>query len=124
MRNDFNDIRKFVALMVIGSVIAGGSVMIFSTNGCNGTMPETKEQSYLKARQVFNGILMDYVDQKRQADADTKARWTSDIDPWFERADKALDAWGDALESGGSGEGQQTLYLEIKSKLLNMMLNL
>lgn len=118
-------LRKTLFEVFILTLVVLGAYAIFSVNGCANyqqSVPETPEEVYLKARMTFNGLLADYVDQKRMADNATRARWTNDIDPWFERGAAALAVWGDGLKAGGSTYGQQQAYLEVKNQLLQIML--
>lgn len=84
--------------------------------------PPTPAETYLTARMVFNGLLEDYVAQKKIADPATKSRWTQEIDPWFIRGASALDAWKVAVRSGEDPQGQMQAYLEIKNQLMSIIL--
>ena len=84
--------------------------------------PPTPAENYLTARMVFNGLLEDYVTQKRIADDETKDRWTRKVDPWFERGAVALNAWGSALKAGDSPESSMQAYLEIKNQLMAIVI--
>jgi hypothetical protein len=84
--------------------------------------PPTPEEIYLTARMTFNGLLEDYITQKGIVDAETKARWTREIDPWFERAAVALKAWGTALKAGKGAQVEMQAYLELKNQLMRVVL--
>ncbi len=109
-------------------VLVGVAVLVVHNScaqyGYNPAVPTTPEEAYLKARMTFNGLLQDYVDQKRMADRETRARWSKDIDPWFERGAAALALWGDAVRAADQASiyDQQQAYLEIKNQLLQLML--
>jgi hypothetical protein len=94
--------------------------------GCAGldpaTTPETPQEVYLKARMTFNGLLADYVTQKRAATVENKAKWTENIDPLFEAGAQALNAWGTALDAEANTYSQQKAYLEIKNQLLALLM--
>lgn len=92
--------------------------------GCSGMQlgADNPKQVYLKARMTFNGLLSDYISNKKAAPPDVRARWTKKVDPLFEKAGKALDAWGKAAMAEAPAYNQQQAYLELKNQLLNMLL--
>ena len=66
-------------------------------------MAPTPAETFLTARMAFNGLLEDYIIQKRAAPPTTQAKWSQEIDPWFERAAVALKSWQLALKASGDG---------------------
>ena len=117
MRNSIKGV--LISIVLCMAVIMGiGSCISMQEEG----PPTTPAETFLTARMVFNGLLSDYVDQKVLADADTKARWTKDIDPWFERGAIALNAWGSTLKAGESPQATRQAYFDVKNQLMAIIL--
>lgn len=106
--------KTFIAVaLFIGTILYLAACAQFAEN-----LPQTQEEKYLTSRLIFNGLLEDYVAQKRAADPELKARWGKEIDPWFERAAVALNLWGLAI-SGQDRPGKFELdYNKIKNELM------
>lgn len=116
MIRSFSKILLFIFLPII-AVVAFSCIPYQVDQG----PPPTPAETFLKARLTFNALLSDYITQKRAADPATRERWTEDFDPWFERAAIALKAWQAALRTG-EGTKAMDAYLEIRNKLMNMIL--
>ena len=104
---------KFTALLLI---------VVFVVASCSGMQTETPKQTYLKATMTFNGLLADYISDKKAAPPEIRDKWTAEIDPLFETASLALKAWGAAIKGEGPAYTEQQSYLELKNKLLDMLL--
>ena len=115
-----------VAYVFIISLVILGFYAVLSVNGCAAQYPQaeasTPQEIYLKARMTFNGLLADYIDNKRAATPAKRAEWSEKIDPWFERGAAALAVWGAALSAGKTAYDAQQDYLEIKNQILQLLL--
>ena len=83
---------------------------------------ETPKQVYLKAHMTFNGLLTDYIADKRAAPPELQKEWTEKIDPYFEQASLALKAWGITVMNDTPSYNQQLSYMDIKNQLLDLLL--
>lgn len=86
--------------------------------------PELKQQkTYMQARKEFALTAKKYNEYYDKADAATQAKWKKDIDPWFLKVDKALDAWKLAIDQGWDPSAQEEKYLDLKSDLLILLVD-
>ena len=115
--------KKAISSMILSVLLFVAAILFLSSCiSMDDGPPPTPAETFLTARMVFNGLLSDYVDQKGMADAATKARWTEELDPWFERGARALNAWGTALKAGEDSNTQKQAYLSLKNQLMAVIL--
>ena len=72
------------------------------------------DQQYTEAVQKYNAYY-------EIASDTTKAKWNKEIDPWIVKADDALDIWKASLLAGSGSADKQQAFLEIKTKLLQLL---
>lgn len=86
--------------------------------------PQLKEKkTYMTARKEFALTLEKYNVYYNKADLETQAEWKKDIDPWFNKVNKALAAWKLAINNDWDPASQSEKYLDLKSELLILLVD-
>jgi len=92
--------------------------------GAPDDSPKLKqEKAYLAARKEFALTLKKYNDYYDRTDAATKAKWKEQIDPLFQKTDKALKAWKLAIDEGFDATSQEQFYLDMKGELFMLLVD-
>ena len=86
--------------------------------------PQLKEKkTYMTARKEFALTLEKYNLYYSRAEAATQAEWKKDVDPWFHKVNKALDAWKMAIDNDWDPASQEEKFLDLKSELLILLVD-
>ena len=103
--------------MVVVAIVA-----IFAIAACAG-MPVTMKGKYALALEEFTAIVTSYNVQYAAQTPETKANWKANIDPIFQKASLALDAWGAVIGTGAEVD-KQAAYTQAFSQLKTLLITL
>ncbi len=114
--------RKIAILLIAVFYLAVGCSM-FQVAGEQDSPELKRDKEYLAARKEFALTLQDYNKHYAVAPVLTQQKWKAEIDPKFRTVDKALDSWKLAIDKGFDPASQEQLYLQLKSELLFMLVD-
>lgn len=105
--------RLHTAASLVGVVIAFALVM-----SCATTPPHQQEHIYNNVREIWNAGAQQFIIDFKMAPAETKTKWADEVIPVLLEAERALDAWGMAIDAGASDGAQYRAFIQIKNQLL------
>jgi len=100
----------------LGIVLAAAILLV----GC-GLGNLTPKQQYLTARIEFNTVQKQYLDYYDNATIEQQAKWKESIDPYFAKAESALDVWGLAVKDGVATGEHLSNYMSLKNDLIDAL---
>jgi len=95
-KHAMNTARKYWP--ITGAVLFALIVGVVAGQGC-----ASKKAAWVTANEGFNLTLERFIQSAREQDPETRAEWKAVMQPKFEAADAALDAWGGAIRAGEAG---------------------
>ncbi len=82
-----------------------------------------QDKAYMVAVGELGKTVADYNRHYAMADDATKAKWKAKYPPLFHEAEDALKAWKKALDNNWDTATTEQIYLELKNKLLILLLD-
>jgi hypothetical protein len=83
----------------------------------------TPAQKYAATRTAFNDLVRQYIDQAKMQPETVRAKLRTEVNPVVKEAETALDAYYASLSlPGDDPEARLLFYLELKNKILNLVL--
>jgi len=98
-------------------------VITFVFVGCAGIglSPEDTDKAYLAALKEYTQTAEKYNVYYASADETTKAEWKENIDPYFIKANSALEVWKLALKRQEAPDVAESEYLLVKQQLFSLL---
>ena len=107
-----------VALVALCILISGCAL----SKALQGDKEMKPKEVYHEALKWYNFNLEQYLDYYDAAPESIQMKWKTNIDPWFKKADKALEAWKSVLDAPGEQEKIE-VWISIKNELVMLLIS-